>query len=50
MFNHKNKIIENKLNKINYLYLIKESINDIYIKFKRSIKKIEIIYNNQNLN
>ena len=43
--NRKNKIMENRLNEINYLYIIEEFINEIDKNFKKEIeKKIEEIY------
>ena len=43
--NIKLKIIENEINDINYMYLIDEGINEIYMKFEQSLgEKIEKMF------
>ena len=44
----KNKLIENEILEINYMYIIDESINEIYFNFKKSLEeKIEKIFENK---
>ena len=49
---HKNNIIEKKLNEINYMYIIDESLKDIYFNFRQSVEGIiqKIFDNSNNLN